>query len=127
MAIGLLSAVFALTTESASNTTPVDFSAYDFTVAPAGVLATLEFDSSSDRLYSIARGENLIPNDWNIITADLPGTTHSGLTAQLRVEWCDAGHTKFRFQIRLCRDNATAVTTDEFVLIDNLRLLKMQA
>jgi hypothetical protein len=53
---------------------PVPFTAYDFTETPTGILATLEFDSQTDQIYNIARSGNLISNDWNFIVSDLPGT-----------------------------------------------------
>ncbi len=69
-----LAAVALAGTPFASNATPAAFTAYDVSRTSTGVLFTLKFDSSSDRYYSIARGENLISNDWNLIAADLPGT-----------------------------------------------------
>jgi hypothetical protein len=74
LAGGILSALLAWASEPASNTTPVAFSAYDFTTTPTGVLATLEFDTQNNRLYSILRSPNLSSNDWNVIAADIPGT-----------------------------------------------------
>ena len=53
---------------------PVPFTAYNFTSAPSGVLASLEFDSDTSLQYSILRGENLASNDWNIIASELPGS-----------------------------------------------------
>ncbi len=59
---------------SAWATTPVPFSSHEFATTSTGVLATLEFDSDANRLYSVFRNENLLSNEWNAVTSDLPGT-----------------------------------------------------
>lgn len=53
---------------------PVPFTAYDFEATPTGMVATLEFETESDRLYSIERSENLHSNDWSTVAGALPGT-----------------------------------------------------
>ncbi|VGO12599.1 hypothetical protein PDESU_01152 [Pontiella desulfatans] len=55
--------------------TPVPFTAYDFTTSPGGVVATLEFETQADQHYSILRTDNLLSNDWNTVVSELPGTS----------------------------------------------------
>jgi hypothetical protein len=82
IATGLLiltgySALLAWASGTAGGSTSVPFSAYDFSLTPTGVLATLEFETQSDRLYSILRSPDLASNAWDTIAADLPGTGSS--------------------------------------------------
>lgn len=53
---------------------PVPFTAYYFETTPTGVVATLEFDSEADQLYSISRTDNLASNVWSVVVTNLPGS-----------------------------------------------------
>ena len=104
---------------------------YDISGDPIDTHYVLEYDVLSENLQGsslrtiskVFNGSNAQIRDDYFDTFE-NADSQTVLSAGFRKR--DADHVKLRFIIRLTRDDASAVTADEHVLIDNLRLLKMQ-
>jgi hypothetical protein len=53
---------------------PAPHITYNFEPTPTGVVATVEFNTETDQLYSILRNPNLLSNGWSAVETDFPGT-----------------------------------------------------
>ena len=117
---------------SASNGTEAGvFHEYDISGDPVGTHYILEFGALTENLQGSSIRTKLIVYD--AVSAPVRtdyfdtyehANSETMLSAGSRKR--DSNHHTLRFHIYLYRDNASAVTASERVLIDNLRLLKMQ-
>jgi len=104
---------------------------YDISADPTNTHYVLEFDTLTENLQGSAVNCSLkIYNSNNIIirTEYFDTYQHADSTTMLSAGFRkrESDTTHFRMQIRLTRKDASVVTTEENVLIDNLRLLKMK-
>jgi len=104
---------------------------YDISTDPTNTHYVLEFDLLTENLEgsSIRCFTQVYSSSNTVLRTEYFDTyehanSQTMLSAGFRKR--DADHTTFRFYIRFRRDDASAVTATERVLIDNLRLLKMQ-
>jgi hypothetical protein len=104
---------------------------YDISTDPTNTHYVLEFDTLTENLQgsslrtilTVYDTTNAVVRTENFDTYE-NANSQTVLSAGLRKR--DTDHETLRFLIRLRRDDASAVTADERVLIDNLRLLKMK-
>lgn len=104
---------------------------YDISGDPPNTHYVVEFDAITENLEgsSLRARLKIFDATNNVIRAEYYDTfenanTQTTLSAGFRKR--DANHVKLRFIMRLTRDDASAVTAEERVLVDNLRLLKMK-
>jgi hypothetical protein len=107
------------------------FHEYDISGDPVNTHYVLEFDVLTENLQGSSLRTTLTVFDGVGGTVrtdyfDTFGNAHSQTVLSAGVRKRDANHETLRFQIRLRRDDKPAVTASERVLVDNLRLLKMQ-
>ena len=104
---------------------------YDISGDPTNTHYVLEYDvlsenlegsSLSTRVKFYDGGSSQIRDDY----FDSYENAHSQTRLSAGIRKRDNDHETLRFIIRLTRNDASAVTADEHVLVDNLRLLKMQ-
>ena len=122
---------FTAMTSAANGTEAGVFHEYDISGDPVGTHYILEFGALTENLQGSSIRTKLIVYD--AVSAPVRtdyfdtyehANSETMLSAGSRKR--DSNHHTLRFHIYLYRDNASAVTASERVLIDNLRLLKMQ-
>lgn len=122
---------FTATASAANGNYTQVFHEYDISGDPTNTHYVLEYDVLTENLEgSSLRTISKVYDGTNaLIREDLFDTfenanSQTRLSAGFRKR--DTNHVKLRFIMRLRRDDASAVTADEHVLVDNLRLLKMK-